>query len=64
MPLNLTYNDACPMCGKPTMRSAIEPHPSRHDIALQDFYCGDCGPIKTIVLSLKPVKKQPPDLAA
>jgi hypothetical protein len=59
MSLNLTYNDPCPRCGRPTMRCAIEPHPSRDDIALQDFHCGDCGPIKTIVLSLKPGKPAP-----
>jgi hypothetical protein len=64
MSLNLTYNDPCPRCGKPTMHCAIEPHPSRNDIAIQDFYCGDCGPIKTVVLSLKPVKKPSPPLAA
>ena len=65
MSLNLTYNDPCPRCGKPTMHCAIEPHPSRNDIAIQDFYCGDCGPIKTVVLSLEPGKPAPkPKLAA
>jgi hypothetical protein len=48
MPLNLTYNHPCPMCGKPTMRCAIEPHPSRHDIALQDFYWETAVPLKPL----------------
>jgi hypothetical protein len=54
MSLNLPYNDPCPRCHKLTMQSVIEPHPRRKDIALQNFRCADCGPVKTIVHSLKP----------
>jgi hypothetical protein len=39
MSLNLPYNDACPKCGELTMQSAIEPHPSRNDIAIQKIHC-------------------------
>jgi uncharacterized Zn finger protein len=56
MSLNLPYNDPCPRCGKLTMQSVIEPHPRRNDIAIQNFHCADCGPVKTRVLSLEPVK--------
>ena len=63
MSLNLPYNDPCPRCHKPTMDSVIEAHPRRNDIALQNFRCADCGPVKTVVLSLKPGKPSP-DLAA
>jgi hypothetical protein len=56
MSLNLYFNELCPTCRKPTMQSVIEAHPSRTDIALQNFHCADCGPIKTVVLSLKPDK--------
>jgi hypothetical protein len=63
MSLNLPYNDPCPRCRKLTMQSVIEPHPSRTDIALQNFYCADCGPLKSKVLSLEPVKLSP-ELAA
>ena len=45
----------CPRCRKPIMQGDIEPHPSRPDLALQNFKCADCGPVKTIVLSLKPI---------
>jgi C4-type Zn-finger protein len=56
MSLNLYFNEPCPKCGKPTMQSEIDPHPSRTDVAIQNFHCADCGPIKTVVLSLKPGK--------
>jgi hypothetical protein len=36
------------------MQAVIEAHPSRSDIALHNFYCADCGPVKTKVLTLKP----------
>jgi transposase-like protein len=52
MSLSLNYNDPCPRCGKMTVQSEIEPHPSRTDIAIQRFRCADCGPVKTKVLSL------------
>jgi hypothetical protein len=59
MSLNLNYNDPCPRCGKPTMQSKIEPHPTRTDVAIQDFHCADCGPVKSVVHSLKPDKPSP-----
>jgi transposase-like protein len=64
MSLNLPYKDTCPRCRKLTMQSVIEAHPRRKDVALQNFRCVDCGPAKTIVLSLEPVKKPSPHLAA
>lgn len=56
MSLLLHSNDTCPKCGKPTMQSEVEPHPTRADIATQNFRCADCGPVKTKVLSLDPHK--------
>jgi hypothetical protein len=38
------------------MQGVIELYPSRKDIALQNFRCADCGPVKTVVISLKPGK--------
>jgi hypothetical protein len=52
MPLTLSINDTCPKCHKPIMQAVIEPHPTRRDLALQNFECVDCGAIKTEVLSL------------
>jgi hypothetical protein len=43
--------------------AAIEPHPTRRDIAIQNFECIDCGPVKTKVYSLKPGAPTP-ELAA
>jgi hypothetical protein len=59
----LFFNETCPKCRKPVMRAVIEPHPSRRDVALQNFECSDCGVVKTKVLSLKP-GAPPPELAA
>lgn len=53
----------CPKCGKPTVETVVEPHPSRRDVALQNFECADCGVVRTKVLSLK-LGAPPPELAA
>ena len=29
-------------------------HPSRRDLALHNFQCADCGPVKTKIISLTP----------
>jgi C4-type Zn-finger protein len=56
MSLNLFFNDTCPKCRKPTMHGVIEAHPSRRDIALQNYQCAFCGPVKTKIISLAPRK--------
>jgi hypothetical protein len=63
MSLNLFINETCPKCRKPTMQGVIEAHPSRRDIALENFVCADCGPVKTKIISLMPGKPSP-ELAA
>ena len=35
-------------------QGAIEALPSRHYLALHNFQCADCGPIKTKIISLVP----------
>ncbi len=47
-------DDICPKCHKPITQSVIEPHPTRRDVALHNFQCVDCGPVKTKVISLEP----------
>jgi hypothetical protein len=64
-----SFNDICPKCRQPTMRSAFEPHPTNRDLALQNFECAKCGPVKTKSISLKPdaapaASKTAPRLAA
>jgi uncharacterized Zn finger protein len=54
MSIALYSTNPCPKCGAVKMRSVIEAHPDRDDLALHNFYCAECGPIKTEVLSLKP----------
>jgi ssDNA-binding Zn-finger/Zn-ribbon topoisomerase 1 len=63
MSLIFHLNDPCPKCRKPTMQAVIELHPSRNDLAIHNFYCADCGPVKTKVISLTPAA-QPSEVAA
>jgi len=63
MTFSLSFNDTCPKCHKPIMQAVIESHPSNPDLALQNFECADCGPVKTKIHSLKP-GAEAPDLAA
>jgi ribosomal protein S27AE len=57
--LNLYFNDLCPKCHQPTMQAVIEPHPADRNLAVQKYYCGKCGPVKTKLISLKPVEPRP-----
>jgi hypothetical protein len=54
MSFTTSFNDTCPKCHKSIMRAVFESHPSNRDLALQNFECAECGPIKTKILSLKP----------
>jgi len=63
MSLRFFFNDRCPKCAQPTMQAVIEAHPSRRDLALHNFHCDDCGPIKTKIISLEP-RAQAPEIAA
>jgi hypothetical protein len=59
----LHVDESYPKCGKPVAIIEIERHPSRPDLAIQNFQCGDCGPVKSRIYSLKP-GVPPPDLTA
>jgi hypothetical protein len=59
MSVTFYFKDPCPKCSKPIMYAVVEPDPSCRDLALHKLHCADCGPIKTILLSLKPVKPPP-----
>jgi hypothetical protein len=61
MSLNLFFNEPCPKCRKPIMQGAVEPHPTRRDIALENFVCADCGPVKTKIISLLWMELRPGD---
>jgi hypothetical protein len=63
MPLRFQLNDPCPRCGQPTMQAEIETHPSRRDLALHNFTCAACGPVKTKIISLTPAAR-PSEAAA
>ena len=63
MSLIFNTNDPCPECGKRMTQATIERHPTRNDLAVHSFYCADCGPVKTQIISLKP-DEPPPERAA
>jgi hypothetical protein len=52
MSLILSSGEICPKCRKPSMQGVVEAHPSRRDVALHNFQCADCGPVKTKIISL------------
>jgi hypothetical protein len=54
MSLALHVLNPCTKCGQVKMRSVIEAHASDNSLALHRFYCADCGPVKTEIISLKP----------
>jgi hypothetical protein len=56
MSLTLFINDTCPICRKPVKLAVIEPHPTRRDLAIHNFHCLDCGPVKARLISLRPRK--------
>jgi hypothetical protein len=56
MALTFYSNDPCPKCRWPVMHAVIGAHPNLRDVALQNFYCAKCGPIRTEILSLRPPK--------
>jgi hypothetical protein len=47
MSLVLSSGEICPRCRKPLMQGVVEAHPSRRDLALHNFQCADCGPVRT-----------------
>jgi hypothetical protein len=63
MSLTLFIGETCPKCHKPIMQAVIGPHPTRRDLALQNFECAECGPVKTKIYSLKP-RELPSEVAA
>ncbi len=63
MSLTMFYRETCPKCHRPMMQAVIEPHPTRSELALQNFECTDCGGVRTKVYSLKP-GEPPPELSA
>jgi len=63
MPLTFQLNDPCPKCGRSLMQAVIEAHPTDRELALHNFQCGHCGPVKTSVISLKPGKPSPQEVA-
>jgi transposase-like protein len=43
----------CPRCRKAISLATIEVHPTRPEIAHQNYMCVDCGPVITKIISLR-----------
>jgi len=54
MSLTVFIDDLCPRCRKPVKLAKIELHSTRPDLAIQNYHCMDCGPVKAKVISLAP----------
>jgi hypothetical protein len=61
--LTLFTDEPCPRYRKPIRQTTIDLHPSIPDIALHNYQCPDCGPVRTKVISLAP-KEPPAEMAA
>jgi hypothetical protein len=61
---DLFMNDTCLKCHKPLNSAAIEPHPTRRDLAVHKFIRPSCGTVKTKTLLRKKGKLLPDKLAA
>jgi hypothetical protein len=53
MSLTLFIDDTCPRRRKPVKLAVIEPHPSDRDLAIHNYHCVDCGPVRAKIISLK-----------
>ena len=51
-------NGTCPVCHGKIVESDIDLHPSRADLAIQNFWCQKCNRVvKSVTYSLKPKGK-------
>lgn len=53
MSFTLFIDGTCPKCGQPVKYSVVELHPDRRDLAIHNFQCVACGPVKANTYSLK-----------
>jgi hypothetical protein len=53
MSLTIFVDDTCPRCRKPVKLAVIEPHPSDRDLAIHNYHCVDCGPVRARIIPLK-----------
>jgi hypothetical protein len=58
MSLTLFIDEPCPRCHKAVKLAVIEPHPDRLDLAIHNYHCIDCGPVRAKIISLKPDKQR------
>ena len=56
--MNIAISPICPKCHRPALcSSTIELHPSNENIALHNFICLSCGPVKTVAIDLRKTLK-------
>jgi hypothetical protein len=54
MSLTFVVDETCPKCSKPVKIATIDLHPSRSDLAIHNFECVACGPVRAKIISLRP----------
>jgi hypothetical protein len=59
MSLNSFSEEPCPRCRKPIRQTTIELHPTNRELALHNYECAECGPVKTKIISLNPNETAP-----
>ena len=57
------FGAECPHCGEVITLALVEPHPRHAGLEVHTLRCEKCGPIKSIIVALRP-NERPPELAA
>ena len=50
--MQFQVSETCPKCGELVTIATVEPHPTRGDLALHNYECERCGPIRTKLIPL------------
>jgi predicted RNA-binding Zn-ribbon protein involved in translation (DUF1610 family) len=54
MSLTFVVDEICPKCRKPVRLAVIERHPDRRDLAVHNYQCANCGPVRARIIPLTP----------
>jgi len=48
--LTFVVDETCPKCCKPVRLAVIELHPGRRDLAVHNYKCANCGPVRARIV--------------
>jgi hypothetical protein len=53
------FGGECPHCGEVITLALVEPHPRHAGFEVHTLRCEKCGPIKSIIVALRPNERPP-----